>query len=119
MLRDNTLHIGWVGDSQVTMCKQGRAVQLMEPHKPNRKVCVSLFLSLFLKVLLDILFFHQDERERIEELGGCVIWIGDWRVNGNIAVSRSIGDKDHKPYVTANPDTLEFDLEGDFLACLT
>lgn len=48
-----------------------------------------------------------------------MIWIGDWRVNGNIAVSRSIGDKDHKPYVTANPDTLEFDLEGDFLACLT
>ena len=41
-----------------------------------------------------------------------MIWIGDWRVNGNIAVSRSIGDKDHKPYVSADPDTLEFDLEG-------
>ena len=38
MLRDNTLHIGWLGDSQVSMCKQGQAVQLMEPHKPNRKV---------------------------------------------------------------------------------
>ena len=99
MLRDNTLHIGWLGDSQISMCKQGRAVQLMEPHKPNRK----------------------DERQRIEDLGGCVIWIGDWRVNGNIAVSRSIGDKDHKPYVSADPDTLEFDLEGDeeylILAC--
>ncbi|CAB4020612.1 phosphatase 1E [Paramuricea clavata] len=91
LLRDNTLHIGWLGDSQISMCKQGRAVKLMEPHKPNRK----------------------DERQRIEELGGCVIWIGDWRVNGNIAVSRSIGDKDHKPYVSADPDTLEFDLEGD------
>jgi hypothetical protein len=33
-------------------------------------------------------------------------------VNGNIAVSRSIGDKDHKPFVSADPDTLEFDLEG-------
>lgn len=91
MIRDNTLHIGWLGDSQVSMCKQGRAVHLMEPHKPNR----------------------QDERQRIEKLGGCVLWIGDWRVNGNIAVSRSIGDKDHKPYVSADPDTLEFDLEGD------
>ena len=44
-----------------------------------------------------------------------MIWIGDWRVNGNIAVSRSIGDKDHKPYVSADPDTLEFDLEGRLL----
>ena len=59
-----------------------------------------------------LLIFLQDERHRIEELGGCVIWIGDWRVNGNIAVSRSIGDKDHKPFVSADPDTFEFDLEG-------
>lgn len=69
-------------------------------------------------IVLNLLRFFQkhicfkDERERIEGLGGCVVWIGDWRVNGNIAVSRSIGDKDHKPYVSADPDTLEFDLEG-------
>ncbi|XP_028396490.1 protein phosphatase 1F-like [Dendronephthya gigantea] len=91
MLKGNTLNIGWLGDSQISLCKQGQAVELMQPHKPNRK----------------------DERKRIEDLGGCVIWIGDWRVNGNIAVSRSIGDKDHKPYVSADPDTREFDLEGD------
>lgn len=89
--RDNTLHIGWLGDSEVTLCKRGMAVRMMEPHKPNRK----------------------DERQRIEDLGGCVVWFGDWRVNGNIAVSRSIGDRDHKPFVSADPDTAEFDLEGD------
>jgi hypothetical protein len=99
------------------MCKQGRAVQLMEPHKPNRKVCflVQLFCGFPFFLMSIFRVFFKDERQRIEELGGCVIWIGDWRVNGNIAVSRSIGDKDHKPYVSADPDTLEFDLEGKYI----
>ena len=46
MLRDNTLHIGWLGDSQVSLCKQGRAVHLMDPHKPNRKVMSYALLPL-------------------------------------------------------------------------
>lgn len=33
----------------------------------------------------------QDERRRIEDLGGCVLFLGVWRVNGNISVSRAIG----------------------------
>ena len=33
-------------------------------------------------------------------------------MNGNIAVSRSIGDRDHKPYVSADADSAVFDLEG-------
>jgi len=45
----------------------------MEAHKPERK----------------------DEKERIEALGGRVIWFGAWRVNGNLAVSRAIGEFSH------------------------
>lgn len=33
----------------------------------------------------------QDEKQRIEALGGCVIWFGTWRVNGSLSVSRAIG----------------------------
>ena len=48
----------------------------------------------------------QDERERIEELGGLVIWLGAWRVNGNLSVSRAIGDGKDKKFITANADTV-------------
>lgn len=66
-------------------------------------------------------FTFQDERKRIESMGGCVVHFGAWRVNGSLSVSRAIGDADHKPYVWGQPDTSTFDLDGleDFilLAC--
>ena len=42
-LRGNTLHIAWAGDSQITLCKRGMGVNLMQPHKPNRKVSTALY----------------------------------------------------------------------------
>lgn len=36
-------------------------------------------------------FLPQDERERIEALGGFVSHMDCWRVNGTLAVSRAIG----------------------------
>lgn len=33
----------------------------------------------------------QDEKERIEALGGFVSYMDCWRVNGTLAVSRAIG----------------------------
>ena len=63
----------------------------------------------------------QDERKRIESMGGCVVYFGAWRVNGSLSVSRAIGDAEHKPYVWGQPDMATFDLDGteDFimLAC--
>ena len=35
--------------------------------------------------------YSQDEKQRIEALGGTVIHWGTWRVNGQLAVSRAIG----------------------------
>lgn len=46
----------------------------------------------------------QDERKRIEALGGLVIWLGAWRVNGNLSVSRSIGDGADKKFITAEAE---------------
>uniref|UniRef100_A0A4W4DZD6 Protein phosphatase 1E n=1 Tax=Electrophorus electricus TaxID=8005 RepID=A0A4W4DZD6_ELEEL len=89
-LRGRTLHVAWLGDSQVMLVKKGQPVELMKPHKPDR----------------------EDEKKRIEALGGCVIWFGTWRVNGSLSVSRAIGDSEHKPYICGDADHSVFPLDG-------
>ena len=46
----------------------------------NAECCVKIMQTCF-----------QDEKARVESLGGCVLFMGAWRVNGNLAVSRAIG----------------------------
>ncbi|XP_023215303.1 uncharacterized protein LOC111618090 [Centruroides sculpturatus] len=98
-IQENALYVAWVGDSQAILVREGDPYIITNPHKPDRK----------------------DERERIEELNGCVMYIGTWRVNGTLAVSRALGDPEHKPYVSAEPDVVKIPLQGneDFfvLAC--
>ncbi|XP_073531226.1 protein phosphatase 1F isoform X1 [Phyllobates terribilis] len=95
LLEGERLHVAWLGDSQALLVRQGNPVTLMDPHKPER----------------------EDERERIESLGGCVTFMGCWRVNGTLAVSRAIGDIDQKPYVSGEGDVSSHTLSGsdDFL----
>ena len=50
---------------------------------------------------------QSDERERIENAGGFVMWAGTWRVGGVLAVSRSFGDRLLKEYVIADPEIQE------------
>ncbi|KAF3840679.1 hypothetical protein F7725_006541 [Dissostichus mawsoni] len=94
-LRGRTMYVAWLGDSQVMLVRKGEAVELMKPHKPDR----------------------EDEKLRIEALGGCVIWFGTWRVNGSLSVSRAIGDSEHKPYISgvADHDTCPMDGTEDYL----
>ncbi|XP_034462336.1 protein phosphatase 1E [Hippoglossus hippoglossus] len=98
-LRGQTLYVAWLGDSQVMLVRKGQPVELMKPHKPDR----------------------EDEKQRIEALGGCVIWFGTWRVNGSLSVSRAIGDSEHKPYICGDADHDIFPLDGSedylILAC--
>ncbi|XP_058482505.1 protein phosphatase 1E isoform X2 [Solea solea] len=98
-LRGQMLHVAWLGDSQVMMVRRGQVVELMKPHKPDR----------------------EDEKLRIEALGGCVIWFGTWRVNGSLSVSRAIGDSEHKPYISGDADHCDVSLDGTedylILAC--
>ncbi|XP_061905059.1 protein phosphatase 1E [Entelurus aequoreus] len=98
-LRGRTLHVAWLGDSQVILVRRGEVVELMKAHKPDR----------------------EDEKQRIEALGGCVIWFGTWRVNGSLSVSRAIGDSEHKPYICGDADHNVFPLDGSedylILAC--
>ncbi|CAF4938600.1 unnamed protein product [Pieris macdunnoughi] len=62
---------------------------------------------------LEALFDIEDERKRIEASGGTVMYWGTWRVNGQLAVSRAIGDAQYKPYVIAHPEQAALDLDGD------
>lgn len=38
LIAGKTLHVAWLGDSQVLLVQQGQAVKLMEPHRPERQV---------------------------------------------------------------------------------
>lgn len=49
----------------------------------------------------------DEERKRIEQLGGVVVWAGTWRVGGVLAVSRAFGDRLLKKYVIPEPYTQE------------
>ena len=84
-----------VGDSRAVLCRSGKAIDLSIDHKPNM----------------------PNEKERIQNLGGRVKWygwededgepvatMGAWRINGNLACSRSFGDRLEAPYVIAEPD---------------
>lgn len=90
LMRPKKLYISWLGDSQAMMCRGGKEVELMVPHKPS----------------------NEDEKKRIEDNGGVVVWYGAWRVNGILSVARAIGDKKLKQWVIGDPDVGEFDLDG-------
>ena len=103
-----------VGDSRAIIVKRdGTAVALSEDHKPDR--------GMFDNIVLPITNFNHcknssfdtvtdDETKRINDLGGRVIHWGRWRVEGVLAVSRSIGDARLKPFVSADPDIVEHDI---------
>jgi serine/threonine protein phosphatase PrpC len=93
-----------VGDSRAVLCRNGTAWDLTRDHKPN----------------------DPYEKSRIEELGGAVVWCGDsdkmgepilergiYRVNGNLALSRAIGDRSERPSVTADPEIISAPIQDD------
>ncbi|KAM7514734.1 hypothetical protein LguiA_004317 [Lonicera macranthoides] len=90
VLVGDRLVVANVGDSRVVACRAGSAIPLSIDHKPDR----------------------SDERERIEQAGGFIIWAGTWRVGGVLAVSRAFGDKLLKPYVVAEPEIQEEEIDG-------
>uniref|UniRef100_K3WE08 PPM-type phosphatase domain-containing protein n=1 Tax=Globisporangium ultimum (strain ATCC 200006 / CBS 805.95 / DAOM BR144) TaxID=431595 RepID=K3WE08_GLOUD len=55
----------------------------------------------------------DEERGRIESSGGFVSFAGLWRVVGQLAVSRSIGDQHLRQYVTAEPSVFHTKVPSD------
>jgi serine/threonine protein phosphatase PrpC len=87
------------GDARIIIGTENDVATLTLDHKPD----------------------SPDELERIEANGGFVIPLGVARVQGVLAVSRSIGDRSLKPFVIAEPRIAEGYLgrENDFavIAC--
>jgi serine/threonine protein phosphatase PrpC len=54
----------------------------------------------------------ENEKERIEANGGKVVWFGSWRVNGILAVSRSIGDPKMGNVVIGDPYVVHVPRKG-------
>lgn len=94
---DGMVYCSNVGDSRAVASINGNAHELSHDHKPSNPV----------------------EESRIYKAGG---WIDFNRVNGNLALSRAIGDfnfkekRDFPPedqVVTANPDVTSLDISSD------
>jgi serine/threonine protein phosphatase PrpC len=85
-----TMVCAHVGDCRAVLSRRGgEAVRLCEDHRPSRK----------------------DELARIEAAGGLILSVaGAFRVNGILAVSRAIGDRDLKEYVIAEPEVISLQL---------
>ncbi|XP_071707217.1 probable protein phosphatase 2C 25 [Rutidosis leptorrhynchoides] len=84
LIRKGNLIVSNAGDCRAVMSRGGTAEALTVDHKPSRK----------------------DEKDRIENLGGYVdCRNGVWRIQGSLAVSRAIGDKDLTKWVIAEPET--------------
>ncbi|RRT61244.1 hypothetical protein BHE74_00058768 [Ensete ventricosum] len=85
ILVGDRLLVANVGDSRAVICRGGKAFAVSRDHKPDQ----------------------TDERQRIEEAGGFVMWAGTWRVGGVLAVSRAFGDRLLKQFVVADPEIQE------------
>lgn len=105
MIRDNKLYCANSGDSRAIACRNGNLVTLSNDHKPN----------------------NPEEMDRIYNAGG---WVEFNRVNGNLALSRALGDflfkrnqliPPEQQIVTALPEVSVHDLSEDWdflvLAC--
>lgn len=112
-VRADSIIVANAGDSRAVLCRAGQAVPLSEDHKPNA----------------------PGERERISNAGGSVLrqqigHVVQFRVNGNLNLSRSIGDLEYKrnadltpseQMICSTPDVHVFPREQDdefiILAC--
>jgi len=87
LIRADAIVVANAGDSRSVLCRRGQAVPLSEDHKPN----------------------SPGERRRISKAGGSVEkqqvgTIVQYRVNGNLNLSRSIGDLEYKKNVDLPPN---------------
>lgn len=91
ILVGDRLLVANVGDSRAVISRAGEAIALSKDHKPDRR----------------------DERKRIEDAGGIVLWEGTWRVGGVLALSRAFGDRLLKKYVVVDPEIQEEQIRND------
>jgi protein phosphatase 1L len=95
ILAERTLIVANIGDSRAILSHNSTAITLTQDHKPD----------------------SPKEKARIEASGGRVVWsglvddagkpvpdAGVYRVNGNLALSRAVGDRSERPAICADPE---------------
>lgn len=93
LVKNGKLVVSNAGDCRAVLSVSGTAEALTSDHRPSR----------------------EDERERIQRLGGYVDFCrGLWRVQGSLAVSRGIGDSHMKQWVIPNPETRVLTIKPEF-----
>lgn len=94
--KDVSVYVANTGDSRailVTKSVDNKVVEMSSDHKPNK----------------------PSERERITSNNGRISFAGTWRVEGQLAVSRAIGDIHLKQWVIPDPDIMHRKLSEDDL----
>jgi len=85
----NYLNVVNLGDSRCVLCRDNFAMPLSKDHKPN----------------------WPEERHRIEQIGGKIVFDGyDWRIK-DLSVSRSFGDLESTPFLSNKPDLYRYKLD--------
>ena len=79
LIKDKKIYIANAGDSRSLLYKNGKVTRLSEDHKPDMEI----------------------EKTRITNAGGFII---DGRVNGNLNLSRAIGDLEYKKNPKLKPE---------------
>ncbi|KAM0064138.1 putative protein-serine/threonine phosphatase [Helianthus debilis subsp. tardiflorus] len=93
IISSGNLVISNAGDCRAVVSRGGAAEALTSDHRPSR----------------------PDEQQRIESQGGYVDCSrGVSRVLGSLAVSRGIGDRSLKQWITAEPETKMFKITPEF-----
>ncbi|KAH7443513.1 hypothetical protein KP509_02G038000 [Ceratopteris richardii] len=83
-VKDGRMVVANIGDCKAVLCRDSKAESLSTIHRAS----------------------SQEERQRIEKLGGMVdCYNGTWRVQGTLAVTRSLGDANLKRWISAEPST--------------
>jgi len=73
------IYIANAGDSRCVLARGGKAIPLSFDHKPD----------------------NEEERDRIEKAGSTIV---EGRVDGNLNLSRSLGDLKYKTNKSLRPD---------------
>ena len=136
---ESTIIAANVGDSRAVLSRGQKAVNLVSRARPVSRVNLyNIILFLYRlahpsskqnkRKTTDHKPNDKREKARVKKLGGKVSWFGFrdkngrpipgsgvYRINGNLAVARAIGDRSETPFVTSESEIMEFksDLEKD------
>ncbi|CAJ0941019.1 unnamed protein product, partial [Mesorhabditis belari] len=91
---------GWVGDSAGYLMRSTEVTKVTKDHSPS----------------------EESEAKRVEAAGGILVWLqGEYRVNGILNLTRSLGDIAGRPMIISDADMLKMERDGGeylvILAC--